>query len=165
VRALSIAITSTVLGTGIVAISHVACLVHLDEVESTINTTWHLRNINSEGEFLVDKLEHLVLRVRVEHEGSGTNVLSSGSIRYEVHSQGLAIGGNTVWGFPVTQRNTLKCTVCGASGWVWAVLSVPVVTIVAVGVATVIVEPSPVLIEGDTFLRRLAAAASGTGLK
>jgi len=45
-RALGIAVASTVGCTGIVAISLVACLVHLDEVKGAIDATWHVGYVN-----------------------------------------------------------------------------------------------------------------------
>lgn len=68
--ALSITVSSTVVSSGFVGIAKVSSLVHINEVESAIDTAFKLGNIDGEGELLSKQLEHLVLVLRVKHEES-----------------------------------------------------------------------------------------------
>lgn len=69
VRALGIAVTSSVFGTGLVGrvLGHTAVLVHLDEIEGTVKTTRKIGRVNIKSEFLVLKVEHLVRTIAL-HE-------------------------------------------------------------------------------------------------
>jgi len=60
-RALSITVTSSVLGTGLVVgvLGHTTILGHLNKVESTVETTGELRDIDIKRKFLVVGVEHL----------------------------------------------------------------------------------------------------------
>lgn len=69
VWALGITVTRSILGTDLVVweLGFSSILVHLDEVESSIDTTWKLRDVNGEGELLVLKLEQLVVLLILHH--------------------------------------------------------------------------------------------------
>lgn len=78
VRALSITVTGTILGTSLVArvLGKTTISVHLNEVQSTVETAVKLGNVDVEGELLVEEVEHLVLGVGGVHEvDTATNVL------------------------------------------------------------------------------------------
>jgi hypothetical protein len=97
VGALSIAVSSTELGTGlVVALAHAAVREHLHEVESTIQTARQLGYINVEGEFLANEVEHLVLGVRLHQVGTGSNVGRAGTLGDELEGQSTATGADTV---------------------------------------------------------------------
>jgi hypothetical protein len=80
--ALSITVSSSELCTGFVTFifTHTSIFLHFDKVKGTINTAWHVRDIDGEGELFVLKFEHLIFILGVHHVGSGTNVLSIGSL-------------------------------------------------------------------------------------
>jgi hypothetical protein len=125
VWALSIAISSTVCSTGIVTITLVSGLLHLDEVEGTVDTAWKLRNIHGECELFSEKLEHHVFLLGIEHERSGSDVLAVLTLSDELELKGSSIGLNTVWGSPVALWNTVESTVLSARLIIWAELAIP----------------------------------------
>lgn len=97
VGALSIAVTGSVLGTGlVVALAHTTVSGHLDEVESTVETARQLGNIDVEGELLADQVEHLVLGVGLHEVRTRTNVGGVGVLGHELEAQRVAAGGDTV---------------------------------------------------------------------
>merc|ERR1740117_959461 len=71
VRALCITVTCSVLCASILAVllvlADTAILLHLHEVQGTVQTTVHFRIINSECEFAILHVEHLVLVLTVHH--------------------------------------------------------------------------------------------------
>jgi len=97
VGALRIAVTGSVLGTGlVVALVHATISGHLDEVQSTVQTARQLGNIDVEGELLADKVEHLVLGVGLHQVGTGTDVVTVRALGDELQGQGIAARGDTV---------------------------------------------------------------------
>jgi len=70
--ALGITISSSVSGTGVIVSVFIftSIFLHLDEVKSSINTAWHVGDINCESELFVLKFEHFVFIESVHHEGS-----------------------------------------------------------------------------------------------
>jgi hypothetical protein len=69
-RALGITVTCTILGAGLVArvLLQTTICVHRHEVQSAIETTWQVREIDVECELLAaSEFEHLVLSIR-RHE-------------------------------------------------------------------------------------------------
>ncbi len=74
--ALSITVASTICGTGLVVLVlfRSSVSVHLDEVQSTVQATGQVGDINLEGELLVQQLEHLVLRVTRHHVETRPNI-------------------------------------------------------------------------------------------
>lgn len=73
--ALSITVASSELGSCIVVSNtHITVLAHLNEVESTIEATWELRNVNVKGELLTSQLEHFVVLVVGHHVHAAANV-------------------------------------------------------------------------------------------
>lgn len=74
---LRVAVTSTVVGTGLVSgvLAHPTVSVHRDEIKSAVKTTGELRNVDIKGEFVVLELEFLVLGARRVHKvRTGANV-------------------------------------------------------------------------------------------
>lgn len=158
-RALGVAITSSVLGTSLV-VGVLGCTtigVHLDEVESAIETARKLRNIDIEGELLVEWLEDLVTLVGGVHQvDTRTDVLGASGCSDELVGDRITAGSDTI-GTRVV--GTIDSAVLSASNTIRAEGSIPRVTGVAVGVAGCGVEPTPVGIEDDG--RRLSCAATG----
>lgn len=154
--ALSVAVTSTILGTSLVVwetrLSSI--LVHLDEVESTVETARKLGDIDIEGELLVQELEHVVL-VGAGHEvDTGTDVGTILMLGNKLQAQAVSGGGDTV-GLRVL--DTLNSTVLGASLTRGADGGIPLVSVVAVLVVSDLVGPSPVGVERDLGLDSGAA--------
>ena len=75
-RALSVAVASSVLGTSLVAgiFRQTTIGVHLDEVQSTVETARQVRHVDVEGELLVFQLEHRVRGVIVHQVDTGADV-------------------------------------------------------------------------------------------
>ena len=99
VRALGVAVTGTVLGSSLVVreAGDTAVGVHLDEVESTVQTTGELRHVDVEGELLVLEVENLVLLVARVHEvDTGTNVGRVWAVGDELQGELVAAGGDAV---------------------------------------------------------------------
>lgn len=97
VGALRIAVTSSVLGTGlVVALVQATVGSHLDEVESTVQTARKLGDIDVESELLTNKVEHLVLGVGLHEIGTRTNVAGVLSLGDELEGQSVTAGGDTV---------------------------------------------------------------------
>lgn len=159
-RALRIAVTSTVLGTGLVAgeLGHSTIRVHLTEVQSTVETAGELGHVNVESELLVQELEHVVLGLAVQEVDTRADV----GARHELKSERVAGGGDTVGALVV---GTVKCAVRGTSHTVGAEGGVPRVTGVAVGVAGDIVQPTPVGVEDNGGLLGNTASCGGTLLR
>ena len=108
-----IAVACAVLGTSLVGgeTGHASICVHGREVDSTVETTGELGNVDVECELLVQELEHLVFGVTVEEVDTGTDVLSIGIALDELESQGVAAGRDTVGAGVVS---SLKGAVCSA---------------------------------------------------
>ena len=155
-RALGVAVTSSVLGTGLVVGERglATILSHLDEVESTVDTAGKVGHVDIEREFLVQKLEHLVVLVIRREVDTGANV-GAGD---EFEGEGIAAGGDTV-GAGVF--SAVEGAVLSTGVGVGADARIPLVTGVAVGVAGGGVEPTPVGVEHDGGVQGLAAASSG----
>lgn len=157
--ALSVTVTSSVLRTGLVIGEprHTTILVHLDEVEGTVETTGEVGHVDIKGEFLVVHVEHLVSGGALHEVDTATNVLAERSLLSEFEGQGAAGGRDTVGSCVV---GTLESAVLGAGSGVGAVLGVPsragVAVVVRVG--DVVTEPSPVGVKGDFTIE------SGAGL-
>jgi hypothetical protein len=97
VGTLRITVTSSVLGTGlVVALSNTTIGGHLDEVESAVETTGQLRDIDVEGELLTDEVEHLVLCVALHKVCTRTNVGGVRALGDEFDAQRIAAGSDTV---------------------------------------------------------------------
>lgn len=76
--ALSITVSSSVSGTSLVlwVLARASIGVHLNEVEGTVETAWHVGHIDVESELLILELEHFISILTVHHVGSRTDVLS-----------------------------------------------------------------------------------------
>lgn len=97
VGALGVAVTSSVLGTGlVVALVKATVGGHLDEVQSAVQTARQLRNIDVEGELLANEVEHLVLAVGLHKVGTGADIGSIFALGNELQGQGIAAGRDTV---------------------------------------------------------------------
>lgn len=95
-RALRITVTSSVLGTGIVARvpGQATVGIHGDKVESSVQSAGQFGRIHINSEFLIEQLEYLISAIILHQEQTRANVRPSD----EVQSEGIAIGGSTVSG-------------------------------------------------------------------
>lgn len=154
---MSVAVASSVLGTSLVGreAGHATVLVHLDEVEGTVETARQVGHVNVEGELLVLELEHLVLGLGFHKVNTGADVGAS----YEFEGELVAGGRNTVGAGVVS---AIERAIGRACCRVRAELSVPLVAIVAVGVATDVVDPAPVRVKHYGARLRAAATACRT---
>jgi len=159
--ALSITVSSTILGTGLVAgvERSTTILGHADEVKSTVQATRKMRHIDIECELLVQETEHLVVGVigHEEHAGSDVSVCTLGD---KVESQGIASGGSSICSGVVS---TIELAVCCASSVGRAECWVPGIASVAVGTSGR-VQPTPVMIEDDLASNGRARTIGGTCL-
>lgn len=90
-------LTSSVLGTGlVVALVDATVGSHLSEVESTVQTARKVRNINIEGELLVDEIEHLVLGVGLHEVSTGSDVAGVLALGNELQGQSIVGGSDTI---------------------------------------------------------------------
>lgn len=96
-RALRIAVASSVLGTSFVGgeLGHATILRHLREVESAVKSARKVRHIDIESELLVLQVEDLVAGLALEEVDAGTNVLLL-ALGDELESKRVAGGGDTV---------------------------------------------------------------------
>jgi hypothetical protein len=149
VGALGVAVTSSVLGTGLVVgeLGHASVGIHLGEVDGTIETARKLGDIDIESELLGLHVELLVHgRAAWCHEvDTRTDVATS----LELEGKSVAGGGDTV---STAVVGTIESAVLSASSTIGggAVGGVPGVSSVAVGRATDVMDPTPVSIEGDS---------------
>ena len=99
VRALSVAVTSSVLGSSlVVGEAGLATVgVHLDEVESAVQAAGELRHVDVESELLVLEVEHLVLGVgRVQEVHTRADVGRVRAVGHELERKRVAARGDTV---------------------------------------------------------------------
>lgn len=158
-RALRVTVSSTVLSTSLVGgeLGQTTVLVHLGEVECTVETAREVGHVNVEGELLVQELEHLVCSVGLHEVDTRADVGAS----LELESQGIAAGGDTVCAGVVS---TVDRAVLSAGRRVWAKSGVPGVTGVAVSVTGGSVEPTPVGVEHNSGIL-VGAAGFCAGLR
>ena len=164
-RALGITVASAVLGTGLVAREArlTAVLIHLNEVEGTVDATRQVGDVDREGELFVLELEHLVVVVILQHVEAGADigrVLTRGD---EVEPQAVSIGDDTVRVDHLIRGNAVEGAVLGTSYGVRAEAGIPLGACVAVLVAADTMGPAPVGVESDALLRLLAATRDGAG--
>ena len=99
VWALSVAVASSVLRTSLVRreAAGATVLVHLDEVERAVETTWERRHVDVEGELLVLELEQLVRAiVLIEEVNTGTDVRGVRAVSHEFQRELVAARRDTV---------------------------------------------------------------------
>jgi hypothetical protein len=157
---LGVAVASPVLGTSLVSavLAQATVGVHLNEVESAVDTARNLGDIDVEGELLVKEVEHGVFGVGLHEIDSTTNV-SPRALGEELDGQGVTARGNAV-GLLVV--GTLESALLGTGSTVRADGGVPGVPGVAVGEAVRDVQPTPVGVEDNLAVALRGAAASCT---
>lgn len=164
-RALGVAVTGSVLGTGLVArIGTLSTILrHLDEVESTVETASKLGNIDIESELAVLQLEDLVLvfAAGLHQVDTRSDVGAILMLLDELERQIAAGGANTVAaGVVGTIDGALRRT--GGGGR--ANVGVPLVAGVAVGrTRSPLMRPAPVGVEHHRGLLGVAARRSTGG--
>jgi hypothetical protein len=157
-------LTSSIFGTGgVVALVETTVGGHLNKVQSTVQTARKLGNINIEGEFLSDDVEHLVFGVGLHEVGSGSDVGGVGALCNELEGKSISAGADTVGARVVS---AIDSTCLRTSGTVFARGSIPCIVRIAVRVAGSNVGPSPVGIDGNGTALGCArtASCSSTGL-
>lgn len=160
-RALRVAVTSSVLCTGLVGWEpgYTTIGVHLREVDGTIETTREVGDVDIECEFLVEEFEDLVFAVAGHQVDTRANVLSVRVVLDELESESVSAGGDTVG---VGVVGTIDSAVCSTGGGVRANRGVPGVASVTVGGRASFVDPAPVGVESNRT-SGLTNAATGGG--
>lgn len=102
-RALRIAVTSSILGTGLVVfiLGQATIGVHRCEVQSTVQTAWEVGDVNVKGELIVEEVEGLVCLVVLHKVHTRANVLTSD----EFQGQCVTSGRDTVGSLVVSTIN------------------------------------------------------------
>ena len=160
VRTLRVAVTGTVLGTSFVVgeLGHTTILVHLDEVDGTVQATTEVGHVNVETELLILQLEELVSAVVLEEVDTRADVAASDELEGKsVTGRGDTVGTGVV--------GTIKSAVLRAGLRVRTKGSIPLVTGVAVGETAGGVQPTPVGVEHDGGLGCGTPAALCTVLR
>lgn len=135
-------LTSSVLGTG----STVTLLGHRDKVKSAVKTTRQLGKVDVEGELVAHELEHLIVVGILHHVQARANIGGVLSLGDKLQSERVTSSSDTV-GLGVF--GTLNLAVCCAALVVRARGRVPLVAVIAVGIAALDVQPSPVGIDDN----------------
>jgi len=146
--ALRVAVTSSIFGTSSVCwvLGETTISLHLGEVDGTVKTARQLANINIEGDFHVQWLEDLVGRLSVHQVDTRSNVGAVGVWSDEAKSEGIATGADTIGGLV---GSTFENAVGSAGDIIRAQGGIPSVSSVAVSVAALVVNPSPVSVKDD----------------
>lgn len=105
-----------------------------------LDTYGQLRQIDVEGELVVKQVENLVLGGGLHEVQSAANVLAR-ALGHKLERQSISARGGAVGARVVS---SIEHTVCGTALVVGAYRRVPRVARVAVGVAVLVVDPSPV---------------------
>ena len=147
--ALRIAVSGTVLGTSLVSTVQTTVRGHLNEVQSTIETAHKLRNIDVESEFLVEQIEHLILRIILHEIDTRPDVLSEFVLGDKLEGQFAARGLNTVGSAVI---HTFDLTTRRARRRVGASRGIPLIPLVAVLVVADNVGPAPIGIKHNAAL-------------
>ena len=158
-RALAVAVASPELRTSLVGGEslHATILVHLREVEGTVETARQVRYINIESELLVEEVEHLVVAGVLHQVYAGSNVAAACAFGDKAELDGVARSRDTVRARVI---GAVDSAVSRAAFGIRTDGSVPGVTGVAVGITGGCVKPSPVGIEHDG----LGGRGTATGL-
>jgi hypothetical protein len=142
--ALSITVSGSILSTGSIELTLTSIFLHLNEVQSTIQTTSKLRIVDSEGELLVLEFQHLVVVIIFHQVCTRSNISAVGTLRHESKFETRATSLNAI-GVGVLLICSLHNALRGASCLITAR---PSVASVAVGCGAFGVEPSPICING-----------------
>lgn len=142
--ALAVTVAGTVFGTGLVGLElgQSAILVHLGEVDGAVQTTGQVADVDIESELTVEQVEQAVLVLAGHEVDARADVGAVVVLGHELHLQGTSRGSrDTVRSLVV---GTIDGTVGGTGLAVRASGLVPLVAVVAVGVAIRNVGPTPV---------------------
>lgn len=148
---MAVAVSSTVLGTGLVpaVLGHAAVLVHRNKVQGPVQAAANLGNVHVKRELVAQQREHLV-RGFIFHEiQPATDVLAVRAVGHELDAQLVAARGDAVGASVVGTIDAALLRTCLARG---ADGRVPLVAGVAVGGAVEDVRPAPVGVDGDGAL-------------
>lgn len=114
--ALSIAVTGSVLCTGLVVrpLGHTTVGVHLRQVESTVETARQVRHVYVESELLILELEHLIVGIIGHKIDTRTDVLASNKLEGEAVAAGRdTVGGGVVGTIEGTLGSTVHTSITG----------------------------------------------------
>mmetsp|Transcript_70888 Transcript_70888/g.148293 ORF Transcript_70888/g.148293 Transcript_70888/m.148293 type:complete len:465 (+) Transcript_70888:266-1660(+) len=141
--ALGVTIAGAMAGADAVGIAVlVAILVHLDEIEGCIHAARQRRQVDVEGELLVQEFEHLIVVRILQH----VDARSIGKFQL----QAVVPNRNRLVVFAVgLLGNSLSHAILSASVGVWAELLVPELTRQAIVVPILIADPSPLHVHDD----------------
>lgn len=142
--ALAVAVAGAVLGAGSVRLElgQATILVHLREVDGAVEAAGQLADIDVEGELLVEEVEEAVLVIAGHEVDARPDVGTVVVLGHELQLQGaVRRSRDAVCLFIV---GTIDSAVGGASLAVGTRRLVPLVAVVAVGVAICYVGPAPV---------------------
>jgi hypothetical protein len=147
-RALRVAVSSTELGTSLVRreLGHTTISVHLDEVQSTVETASKFGEIDIESELLVKEAEHLVLGFALHEVNTAPDVSTVFALGHELECETVRRSGDSV-GTGII--GTLQSAVASACSSVGAERGIPFVSVEAVGVVGFVVQPTPVSVQDD----------------
>ena len=134
-----------------------ALLGHGDEIQSSIETAWQGREVNIKGKLISDELEHLVVVGILHQIKARANVGRVLALGDELQRERVGTSGYAVCS---TVISALNLAILGAAGVVGASSRVPLVSIVAVGVAALYVEPSPVRVDHNLSIHVRATGST-----
>ena len=166
VGALSVTVTSTVLGSGLVArvLGHATISIECSEVEGTVEAARQVAHIHVKGELSVLEFELLVSVLAIHEVSTSSNVGTILRLSDVVKAELVAFGGDTIGVSPGVLVDSVKSASLGARLVIGAVAGVPLGASVAVGVAASDVSPPPVGIQDDLASLRLASTGLGACL-
>ena len=143
-RALGVAVARAILCASLVAgePGQATILVHLREVYGTVETARQLADINIERDLLVQEVEETILGIRGHQVETGTDVLAVVIFGDKLELQRTRGRRRDAVGLGVI--STIDGAVARARLSVWASSGIPLVAVVAVGIAGCDVRPPPV---------------------
>lgn len=171
-RALRVAVTSSILGTGfvVVILAQATVGVHRCEVESTVQTAREVRDVNVKGELIVEEIEGLVCLVVLHKVHTRANILTGDKCQGQRVTSGRDTIGTLVVGAINRAVRSARLIVrakrliplFGIVSWELGHLiqTTCLVTSVAVGGVVDRVSPTPVGVEHDGT-RDLSARSAG----
>ena len=134
-RALRVAVSSSVLGSCQIRAGHSTVLSHLNKVQRTVQTTRQFRHVDLERELSVLQFEHSILVTRrCRHVRTTSHVLRVLSLRHEFQIQVASVRRHTVRVGPIALRNTVQRAVLRTCHRIGTDRGIPGISSVAVRV-------------------------------
>lgn len=157
--ALAVAVTSAVLGTGVVALvlGKAAIGIHGDEVQGAIEATADAGDIDVKGELVAQKSESLIRLVVFKQVETAADVGAVLALGDKLEAEGVAARNGTIGSLVL---GTVKTALGGTYLTASADALVPGVAIIAVRLVRELMSPSPVGIDDNRALDSVAGAGS-----